>query len=47
MKTDRNFDIKNLLEDLSDYEKLCLYEFLLELRAKREIEADLTEEDAE
>ena len=36
MKTDRNFDINNILADLSDYEKLCLYEFLLALRAKRE-----------
>ena len=38
MKTDRNFDIKSILADLSDYEKLCLYEFLLDLRAKREDE---------
>ncbi len=36
MKTDRNFDIKKLIEDLTESEKLCLYAFILGLKEKRE-----------
>lgn len=30
-----SFDILKLIEDLTESEKLCLYEFLLELRGEK------------
>ena len=44
MKTNKEFDITKLIEDLTESEKLCLYGFIIGLKEKREAESGLTEE---
>ena len=36
----KNWDIQNLIADLDEYEKLCVYDFLLQLKERRDEHVD-------